>query len=342
VGEPLVGGAAGAALPAARPSVMSRLPVRSFEIATLCPHPLQGAFYEPMPAAELQALAQSMDRQGLLEPIDVMPANKAGLPPGTVIDGHCRIEAGKLLGWKHIDGRIRTDLAGADAATVELAYLNANQARRHSHPLDRAAVLLRQYELEKGKPRSEIAADGTEAARARDRIGQIIGMSGRNLQRYFAVLMTPRPVQRAVRDGHVPLVMGAKIALLEPAARELIAHQLDALDDPAEAKAIVAGALVPKKASRRGKAGGRLSRFVKRLRQELKALLDIDERLLANEVRKHVQVLKEAIVSINRLVSTVNGDVGDTVSAEAGINSDIKPAAKSGQRGRGQRKARTR
>ena len=95
--------------------------VRRMALSKLKAHPKQGDIYETLPVAELRALADNMKAEGLRNPIEIMPAkNKARLAAGTIIDGHNRVAAARLLGWTHIDVVIRCDLLDADAAAVEL------------------------------------------------------------------------------------------------------------------------------------------------------------------------------------------------------------------------------
>ncbi len=48
----------------------------------------------------------------------------------------------------------------------------------------------------------------------RDRIGESLEMSGRNLDRYLRVLETPLEIQIGVRDGQLNLVPASRIASL--------------------------------------------------------------------------------------------------------------------------------
>jgi ParB-like chromosome segregation protein Spo0J len=213
--------------------------IRNASIQNLKPHPQQGSIYERSSPSELRGLADNLSRQGQRVPVDVLPGiNKSGLPGGTIIDGHNRVAAAKLLGWTEIIVRIRFDLQGATLDAIEAAYLEANFHRRQLHPLDKAAVALRLFEIERNKPR-ETNAETSDEGDARDRVGKAVGISGRHLQRLCQVLSTPRPVQRAVRDGHISIIAGEKVSRLSPEKQKELAAEIAALTDPRQAKTVV-------------------------------------------------------------------------------------------------------
>ena len=194
----------------AAPKVPTRM-----RLTDLRPHPLQqaGRYYAAVDDAELKALAEDMQRHGQRQAVEVMLAdNAAGLPAFTIIDGRSRATAARLLGWTEIDAVVREDLKDSDEAAIETAYLSANHNRRHQHPLDQARVAVRLFEIEKRRPRSRLTS--TDEVQLRDRIGRIVHMNGRNLQRYLHVLEAPLAVQQLLRDGGIRLEHAAKIGML--------------------------------------------------------------------------------------------------------------------------------
>lgn len=209
--------------------------IESRRLADLVPHPEQGAYNDPLSADALSRLVASIVSEGLRERPHVLPANSAGLPKNTLLDGHCRVAALKELGHKSVEVVVRYDLAGADRATIEAQFLAFNGDRKHHDQLTRARVALRRFEIERGRSRGELSAD--EYPEARDRVGRVIGMSGRNLARYMRVLATPDEVQQAFRERRLSLVEAEAVDGLDAAARIAIADRLRA-GEPA--KAVVA------------------------------------------------------------------------------------------------------
>ena len=83
-----------------------------WKISKLTVYCLQEAMFGDLPKEELAALAADMEKNGLRDPIEI-------LPDGTIITGHHRVDAAKLLGWAEIDVIVRDDLAAARCPAVE-------------------------------------------------------------------------------------------------------------------------------------------------------------------------------------------------------------------------------
>jgi ParB-like chromosome segregation protein Spo0J len=190
-------------------------------LADLKDHPAQAAFFTDLDPAALAALVADIRRNGLREPLEV-------LPDGTILSGHQRRRALLKIGETEAPVVVRKDLA-ADPAAAERAFLEANANRRQLSKLDRARVVLRLVEIEKKRPRGRLRPD--EAAEARDRVGATIGMTGRNLGRYFRLLATPAEVQQAFEAGAVPQVVAETVADLTPKDQAALAAALRAGGD---------------------------------------------------------------------------------------------------------------
>jgi hypothetical protein len=201
----------------------------------LLPHPKQAEFFEDLPLPTIAELATDIRKNGLRIPIDVLPANTAGLPPNTVIAGHQRLRA--LLHDAHREHtvRVRYDLANATPEEIEDVFLADNVPRRHSTPLARARILLRRHQLS-GRHSAESSICGL----VREKIANELGMTGRNLKRYVLVLQTPAEVQGAFESRKLTLVAASKVALLDQAVQETIAREIR---NGGDAKHIVATAL---------------------------------------------------------------------------------------------------
>ena len=138
--------------PGANPAASRRTRRRRLRVKISClkTHPLQGKFYQTSPTPKVKTLAADMKKNGQLQPLLVIGnGNKASLPGGTVIDGHDRLEAAKLLGWTHILVEVLDDMKDADASAVEAMYLSINLTRKHLDRLDQARARRRIFEIEK-------------------------------------------------------------------------------------------------------------------------------------------------------------------------------------------------
>src|SRR4051812_38496624 len=107
----------------------------------LIEHPQQQDYFDHLSDHDLKALAADIKRNGLRQPIQIMPPdNTAGLPANTILDGHQRRRALQLNGETVARVIVRYDLLTVDAATVERAFLEPNQNRRHLDTLAKARV----------------------------------------------------------------------------------------------------------------------------------------------------------------------------------------------------------
>jgi hypothetical protein len=149
-----------------------------------------------------------------------------------VLDGHQRLKALRLNGETTTTVLVRYDLARADRHAVERVFLMFNTERQQRDRLLQARAALRLFELEKDCSRGELKP--WDAPEARDRVGKITGMSGRNLNRYFRVLRTPIEVQNAFRAGNLPLVTAEKVADLPPKEQKTVADRIRGGEDPVQ------------------------------------------------------------------------------------------------------------
>lgn len=97
-------------------------------LAELRPNPFQPR--KEWPADELQTLADSLRLHGLLEPIVVRPAGEGH----EIVAGERRVRAAQLIGWTHIDARIRPI---SDEEALQLALVE-NLQRKDLNPMEEA------------------------------------------------------------------------------------------------------------------------------------------------------------------------------------------------------------
>jgi ParB-like chromosome segregation protein Spo0J len=91
-------------------------------------HLRQAAMFGDLPEEEIRALAEDMARNGQRQPVEIRP-------DGTIIAGHQRVLAAKLLGWTEIDVIVRYDLEEQGDAAVEAYFVGDNLFRRQLSPL---------------------------------------------------------------------------------------------------------------------------------------------------------------------------------------------------------------
>lgn len=270
-------------------------------VCDLSSYPGQGTYYSTSPPEKIRALADDLRRNGLRHPIIVLPpGNKANLPGGTIIDGHDRVAAAKLLGWTEIDVIVRYDLADADPATVEREYLECNLTRKHLDPLDQARAVQRLLEIEKRREPGELWR--SERTEARDRVGKTIGMSGRNLERYMNILATPIEIQRAFQRGDIRLVDGERIGCLDGNVQLEIASEIAAAKGRGDIREILIRHLTPREARTPRKCTPIAIRLVKDLQANLAKLDGRYNRIHGPTLKPFLAVLLDAQKAIPELI----------------------------------------
>jgi hypothetical protein len=270
---------------------------RQLKLSQLVPYPAQDYFFADTTMPSEDAMFQESLKSGQRDPIHVMPPkNAAGLPPYTVLDGHRRKKGLMANGETHGKVVIRHDLVGADAATVELVFLDFS-GHRNLDTIDQARIALRRFQIEKNRPRGEVHP--WEESEARDRVGKAIGMTGRNLGRYFRVLLAPLEVQNAVRDGKLALVAGEKVSWLSKDQQAKIAERIRAGE---KAKDVVA-VYVASSNGRHKKAEDGFVGLVKFLERALADLEDRPDEIYRLTIKQHAPLLKRGQRFFARLLA---------------------------------------
>jgi len=187
-------------------------------------NPRQDDNFHPLSDDDLARLAEDMKLNGQLSPVEITS-------DGRVIDGHQRKRAAEKLGWDKVQVLVRHDLAG-DEAAIERRMIGANLIRRQLDVLDRVRLARRMLEIkEKRRPGALSQCDEQDL---RDRVGEMLGMSGRHVQRYLNILNAPMEVQRAYSGGRLSMKLAEKVARLEEGTRDEIAAEIHAGGEPAE------------------------------------------------------------------------------------------------------------
>ncbi len=165
------------------------------KISELHPHPRQQEIGD-LTDADLRALADDIQTNGLRDPVEITSG-------ASIVAGHQRVRAAKLLGWTEIAVEVRTDLESKGKSAVEAYFFSSNLNRRQLDPVKKARLCKALYELQDPNPNSgDLCADY---------IGERLGISGRTLSRHMRVLQTPQEVQDAYSAGHLSLVLAGKV-----------------------------------------------------------------------------------------------------------------------------------
>lgn len=269
-------------------------------LSTLRAYPTQAGMFDPLSDADLEALARDIRERGLKHSIEVLPANAAGLPAGTVVCGHQRLRALQLNGETEVVVLVRHDMAGATRAQIEAEFLTDNLLRRQMDPLAKARVALRRAEVE----REINGTDGgpEKEGEVRDRVGRAIGMSGRNLVRYLSILRAPVEVQTAFQAGRLKLVPAARVGGLDKKAQTAISRRLRKGEDAAE---VVKDYLAAPEAKSIAAPDQVVRAFAVGLEKLLAALAPALAEVGPADVEPHLARLKQARLRIGNLTKLV-------------------------------------
>jgi ParB-like chromosome segregation protein Spo0J len=266
------------------------------QLCKLRSHPSQASLYASRKRWQIDDLAASMDKEGLLEPVETTP-------DGTIISGHGRVEAARRLGWKTILCWVREDLAAEGEEAVEARLIEANLHRRHLSKLDMVRCYRRLKEMERNsrgrkKSAKEVAGD------VRDLIAQRFGVSGRTLDRWLQVLELPLPLQEAVEDGRLALVVAVRVQAHDAEQQSEIAKQVADGEDP---KAVVAKYLAPPDRRHRNIRDA-LRNLTKMLQRGIDDLSHRVDDVDSDQVEPHLPIIKKARRLLRKLVAVAAPD----------------------------------
>ena len=172
-------------------------------------NPRQRDIFEPPSPEAIAQLAGDICRNGLIHPVEIARDN-------TIIAGHSRVAAAKLLQWRSIQCWVRDDLTKQECAR---RHVEDNLMRRQLGKLGQARAYRALKQLDD-------TVRGGQGGDLRDIIGKQLGLSGRTLDRLVSVLSTPIEVQTAFDDGQITLLQAGEISRLQADTQRDIAEQL--------------------------------------------------------------------------------------------------------------------
>ena len=185
-------------------------------ISSLQPHDLQASVFGDLSEVELRDLADDIERNGLQTPVEI-------LSDGTIICGHQRVRAHKLLGKQEIACWVRDDLEQQGDAAVECRLIDDNLHRRQLSKL----AIARCYQMLK-KVALENGYDGDDANEdLRDHLAKRFGLSGKQVERYVRMLDAPFVVQQAFDAGKLRQKEVLAVVALDADEQQQIAQQIE-------------------------------------------------------------------------------------------------------------------
>ena len=189
--------------------------VTQWKVADLRESPYQQSLFDDLTPGQFDELVADMKARGQRDPAEA-------LPDGTLLDGHQRLRAARVLGWPELAVVVRVDLADASPPEIEAEMVAANLHRRQMDIVSVARLFKRLKQIERNWDPDEFPSAGREDLR--DRLARHIGgRSGRTMDRYVQLLETPREVQVAVSTKSLAMGAALKVAKLSDDAKASIA-----------------------------------------------------------------------------------------------------------------------
>lgn len=183
---------------------------------------------------DLSGLMRSLDALGMLQPVGLTPDN-------LLVFGARRVESAKRLGWTEVPF-VRVSVSPRSLAALRVER-DENQEREPWKPselveIGRAIEEVKRVEAAermKSGAREEPCGPGStgSAGKTRDKVGEVLGVSGKTYERAKAVVETAPELVPAMDSGELPVKTAAAVAKLPKAKREKVAK---AADPKAEAK----------------------------------------------------------------------------------------------------------
>ena len=173
---------------------------QEIKISKLKRHPFQDSVYLREPDLKIQNLADDMEKNGQRVPIEVTQKY-------VIIDGHCRIEAAKELGWEKI---LAVVIEVNDDAETRRRHLEANVNRRHLEKIDHVRLIKANLELEyEGK--------SLHPDKLRERIAQAFGQDKGEptVRRYTRLVMLNDLIQEKFKLKQLRLMTAIKFDTLD-------------------------------------------------------------------------------------------------------------------------------
>ena len=199
--------------------------VQEWKIGDLKPHPKQDDYF-PDESEEADAeLEADMKVKGQRDPIYI-------LRDGTIISGHRRVKMAKRLGWK----TIKVIVHDLDDEEGEALFIDNNYMGRQLSDFQKVRCAARKIELAK-RGKAVLPAEVNAEKKTRDKIGKLLGYSGRHVDRYLLALKAPPEVQHACDKGYLKLAEVGQVAQLDKKGQQAIAAEIRE-KGLAEAKAI--------------------------------------------------------------------------------------------------------
>lgn len=190
--------------------------VVKIDIEMLKPYPDHP--FKPLPQAKLEALAESIRQNGLQQPIIVRDTEDMdGQFEYTILSGHNRVEAIRLLGEQDVPSIIRQ--MDDDAAALTVVQTNLDQ-REDLLPSERAFAYRLIMDTYKNRVQASDANSSSDLS---------TGWTGDSSMAYYYIRLTELipELLDLVDDGKVPVKGGVELSYVDQGAQQAVLDYLE-------------------------------------------------------------------------------------------------------------------
>lgn len=190
--------------------------------------------FKPYSGEKLEVLRESIQKNGIIEPLIVRPFGSDFHRPDLIgdsgryqiISGHNRRRAGRLVGYTEFPCIVRE--LSDDEATLQMVETNLRR-RDDLLPSEKAkAYRLRMEVLTHQGERTDLTG-GHDVPKSRDEIGAAVSISGRQVQNYIRLAYLIAPLLDLVDSGKLIMNAGIALAFLSTESQSIV-HQFFYLD----------------------------------------------------------------------------------------------------------------
>lgn len=180
---------------------------------------------------EMDALVESIKQCGVLNPVIARPHKDGGYE---ILSGHRRAKACELAGIENVP----TVVKDLDDDTATILLVDSNLQREHILPSEKAFAYQMKLDAMKrkaGRPleenRGQIVHNYSEQ-KSRDELGNEIGESGRQVQRYIRLTNLIDPILQMVDDNKIAMNAAVEISYLGSKEQSEVLEAIEMAENP--------------------------------------------------------------------------------------------------------------
>ena len=185
-------------------------------------HPFEGHPYKVLDNEEMEALAESINTEGILSPLIVRPLE--GTEEYEVISGHRRLHAAQRAGLSEVPALIY-EISREEAAIM---LVDSNLHREHILPSEKAfAYKLKAEALNHRGERTDLTSGQVgPKLRSDEMIAEESGESRKQVQRYIRLTYLIPELLQLVDDGKIALTPAVELSYLPEKAQAYLLEEM--------------------------------------------------------------------------------------------------------------------